>query len=72
MALPGRAKCCREQVQQILEANSSNVMRNNRPLWLVDSSKTLYVAHRQVAQLARKLPIKRERAEVLASINWQH
>jgi len=37
--------CCREQVQQILEANSSNVMQNNRPLWLVDSSKTLYIAH---------------------------
>ena len=36
----------RKQVQQILEANSSNVMRNNRPVWLVDSSKTLYVAHR--------------------------
>jgi hypothetical protein len=39
------ANCCREQVQQILEANSPSVMRNNRPLWLVDSFKTLYVAH---------------------------
>jgi hypothetical protein len=29
----------------ILEANYSNVMRNDRPMWLVDSSKTLYVAH---------------------------
>jgi hypothetical protein len=29
----------------MLEANSSNVMRNKHPLRLVNSSKTLYIAH---------------------------